>query len=50
MSKKVPYPKEYSLVPFKKLSILEEKALIDIEKIRQKKEQRREKVKTIQEH
>lgn len=48
MGKKVPYPKDYSLVPFKKLSVFEEKALIDIEKIKKKKEEREEKAKIEQ--
>jgi hypothetical protein len=43
--KRVPYPKEYSLVPYKKVSVLEEKAMIEIERIKQRKEEKLEKVK-----
>lgn len=42
---KVPYPKEYNIVPYKQLSFLEEKALLEIERVRQKKESLLEKVK-----
>lgn len=34
----MPYPKEYHIVPYKQLSLLEEKALLEIERVRQKKE------------
>lgn len=38
LSKKVPYPKDYSLVPYKKVSVFEERAIIEIEKIKKKNE------------
>jgi len=44
MVKKVPYPREYSLVPYKKLTVLEERAVRELERIKQKKEERLEKV------
>eukprot|EP01022_Parablepharisma_sp_SALTPOND_P026722 TRINITY_DN64702_c0_g1_i1.p1 TRINITY_DN64702_c0_g1~~TRINITY_DN64702_c0_g1_i1.p1 ORF type:complete len:1094 (+),score=155.90 TRINITY_DN64702_c0_g1_i1:2337-5618(+) len=42
--KVVPYPKEYTLVPYKQLTLLEEKALLEIERVKQKKEERLQKV------
>jgi len=43
LAKKVPYPKEYSIVPYKKITVREERAIKEIERIKQKKEEREEK-------
>lgn len=43
----VPYPKEYNLVPYKQLTLLEEKALLEIERVKQKKEERLQKVRSF---
>ena len=42
--KRVPYPKEYNIVPYKRLTLLEEKALLEIERVKQKKEAQLQKV------
>lgn len=39
----VPYPKDYTLVPYKRLTLLEEKAMLEIERVKQKKEERLQK-------
>ncbi len=44
LHQKRPYPKDYHLVPYKHLSLMEEKALLEIEKIKKKKADRLERV------
>ena len=41
---KVAYPAHYHMLPYKQLSLMEQKALLEIEKIKRKKEERIEKV------